>query len=240
LKSHHSKKRKFEKKKQLKRVSRKTTTEQFFPKEVQGELVEGSESKPEEEESFKESSVRKEEEGRGLGSPDTEPDTGESVQEKSGASEVDLEGSPEKLWQIRANKLLSNPLFVSRNIIESRQQTILNSKSFFKKVISRDLEVQLESPNQPVGQEWFKLVEFYKFKESVYPRKTLIYKKDSPEGEWLSVDKQCTLPLFLETPEGTHPFYSNPRLPHPSLRTSRSFRKANQCTPIVSPEDHQW
>jgi hypothetical protein len=106
-----------------------------------------------------------------------------------------------ELWQVKANELFNNPLFVSKNVIESRQQTVLNSKATFEKVITQDLEVQLEQVDQPLRHEWFKLIEFYKFKESVYPRKTLIYKKESINGEWVNIEKSCSLPLFLETPK---------------------------------------
>ena len=114
-----------------------------------------------------------------------------------------IDTPPDKLWKIEANKLLNNALFVTKNIVESRQQTVLNSKSYYKKVIARDLEVQLETPNESPSHQWFKLVEFYKYKESVYPRKTLIYKKEEQNGEWKDVKKDCSLPMFINAPEGT-------------------------------------
>lgn len=148
--------------------------------------------------------------------------------------------SADQLWQIKANELFDNPLFVSRNIVESRQQTVLDSKATFKKVITRDIEVKLERENESPSHQWFKLIEFYKYKESVYPRKTLVYKKDSESAEWVNTEKSCSLPLFLETPKSTSSVApGNCRFASEGDGLAGERGGQNADAPVVPPADHQ-
>ena len=112
------------------------------------------------------------------------------------------------LWTTKAFEFFGNPLFVSKNIKMDRKQTVLNSKKPFQKVIVHDLEVNQNTQNNTTGvvikesSKWYKLIEFYKYKNSVYPRKTKIYVKNHRKDNWKKINKQCVLPLFLNLTQG--------------------------------------
>ena len=113
---------------------------------------------------------------------------------------VPLPKIPKKqnLWQIKATELLQNPVFRAERIVANRKQIVYDSKKAYKKTIIHDLEARGKNNLE----KWYKIIEFYKYKDSVYPRKSLMFVKLTRKAEWQPIERNCTMPLFLKEDSG--------------------------------------